>query len=102
MLKTARLAPEPPLKLVAGLVKEGLGNRPGLSCVVLRALTGVVNGPVAFQVMLIVEPDAVAVTGELEAFNACARAEATWLGVLFAGCPVHKVFVVPPKQAVAI
>src|SRR5579864_1227074 len=100
MLNTA-IGPSPP-KLVAGLVNDGLGNRLGLSWVVLSALTGVVTAPAVFHVILMVAPDAVAVTGELEAFRDCTRAEATWLDVLFAVCPVHAEFVLLPKHAVAV
>src|SRR5215468_2775414 len=101
MLNTAMLAPDPPLKLVAGLVNDGFGNRLGLSCVVLSALTGVVNGPVTFHVRLMVAPDAVAVTGEPEALRDWASAAATSFGPLLTGCPVHTGLVLGPKQAVA-
>src|SRR5215831_7573532 len=96
------LAPVPPLKLVAGLVNEGFGNRLELSCVVLNALTGVVNAPVAFQVMLMVGPEAVAVTGELETLRDWASAAATSLGPLLTVCPLQIGFVLGPKQAVAV
>src|SRR5215472_6107633 len=102
MLNTAMLAPDPPLKFVAWLVNDGLGKRLGLSCVVLRALTGDVNGPVAFHVMLMVAPDAVAVTGELEALRDWASAAATSLGPLLTFCPLQIGFVLGPKQAVAV
>ena len=87
---------------MAGLVNEGFGNKLGLSCVVLRALTAVVNSPGAFQVMSIVAPEAVAVTGELDAFSACARAAATWPGLSLTGCPVQAELLLGPKQAVAV
>src|SRR5262249_2709334 len=102
MLNTATLAPVPLVKFVAWLVNDGLGKRLGLSCVVLSALTGVVNGPGAFQVRLMVAPEAVAVTGELEALSCCASAAATWLAVLFTACPVQAELLLLPKQAVAV
>src|SRR5215469_14536563 len=96
MLNTAMLAPVPPLKLVAALVNDGLGNRLGLSCVLLRALTGDVNAPVAFQVRLMVAPEAVAVTGEPEALRDWASAAATSLGPLLTFCPLQIGFVLGP------
>src|SRR6516165_918690 len=98
----ARLAPEPPLKLVAVLVNEGLGNRLGLSCVVLRTPTGVVNVPMAFQVRLMLALEAVALTGEPGTFNAWARADATCAGESFTGWPLHTGLLLGPKQAVAV
>src|SRR5215467_2244385 len=102
MLKTARFAPVPPLKLVAALVKEGFANRLGLSCVVLRAPTGVVNGPGAFQVRLIVVPETEAVAGEPGTLMVAASDSATWAAVLFTVCPAQAALLLWPKHAVAV
>src|SRR5215471_5803758 len=102
MLNTVRLAPDPPPKFVGPLVNDGLGKRLGLSCVLLKALTGVVNAPVAFHVILTVAPEAVAVTGELETLRDWAKAAATSLGPLLTGCPLQIGFVLGPKQATAV
>lgn len=72
-----------------------------MSCAVLRGLTGVA-APLAFHVMVIVAPEAVAVTGEPDAFSAVARAAATSFGPLFMGNPVQAGLVLGPKQAVAV
>jgi hypothetical protein len=58
-------------------VKEALENRLGLSFVVLSELTAGVNGPGVFHVRLIVDPETVAVAGEVATLIAFANAEAT-------------------------
>ena len=77
----------PPASVVPELLNEG-GENVHCVCVLFAVtLTAVLPAaPTVLYVSEIVAPEALAVTGELEALSALAKADATWAALLLPLC----------------